>query len=410
MSADAPTNPPATDNQLNLDDPDFIRDPRPTYRWLIENSPYRWGPTETVIFSRHAEVKALLQERRFTNDYRTWEFAKPIEGTFPDPDWQMLIENGLNLQSFEDHRRVRKLTTYAFSPRSIGQLRGDIQDAVDRMIDIHVKGDTVNLQTFAHSLPMEVLGGIFKIPPDVHEDFRQFGESSVKSLDISLSPAELFGLMGPTPHWMEMLRKLVRDRTENPLDNDLLSVLIAARDGGDKLSEGELLALIQGLITAGQDSTENGILWAVDTLLRHPEAVAEVQGDPELLRNAVEETLRYNAGGKLGLPKFSLEDMEFCGAKLRKGQMVYPCIPAAGHDPEVFPEPDRFDIHRDLRNTVSFGAGRHICLGIFVARAQIDIAVGTLLRRFPNMKVIGEPEFKPHPLMRSIARLDVSLA
>src|SRR5262249_24374808 len=131
----------------------------------------------------------------------------------------------------------------------------------------------------------------------------------------------------------------------------------------------------------------------------------EVTKDPSLLRGAIEETLRYNRFSKGGVPKFCKEELELAGVPLRKGQMVYTFISAALHDPEVFPDPERFDIRRDLTMTLTFGFGPHFCLGAALARMELEIAASTLLRRFPAMRLLEKPELEPHPVMRSMTKL-----
>ncbi|MFE8597555.1 cytochrome P450 [Archangium violaceum] len=397
---------------LNLDEPAFVTNPYPTYKWLREQAPvYHWKPRgDALVFSRHKDVRALLLDRRFSNDYRVWEFAQNTSAWPPEhAEYKKMMDNGLFGLADADHTRVRRLISGAFTPRAAERMRGEIQRAVDDIIAENVRGDRANLMAVTEPLPMRVISDMLKIPDAMRAEFRAFGLAVIRASTAFNKPEELFALITPMPRWVQMIRELIADRREHLLEDDLLSTLITAHDGGSKLTEDEMLSLIQALITAGSDTTVHAANWALYSLLRHPDQLAQLRVDPSLIRNTIEESLRYDLFGKGGLPKFAKEELEFAGQKIRKGQMVIPFVTAALHDPEVFPEPERFDIRRDVSQTIAFGAGQHFCLGAALARQELDIVVGTLVQRFPNMRLLGEPEFQPHPIMRAMSRLEVSL-
>lgn len=396
---------------LNMDDPAFVKDPYPTYRWLRENAPaYEWPGRHGVVFTRHKDVKAIYNDRRISNDTRLWEFAREEQWLPEHLDYKALLDNGLFRLGAADHARVRKLVSGALTPRSVERMRGDIQRTVDEVLSAAIEGDRLNVRAFAEPLPLQVISDMLKIPEELRTDFRAFGVASIRSANFAIRPQDLFDAIGPMPRWMAMLRGVIADRRQNPVEDDLLTTLIAARDGSAKLSEDEMLSIVHALITAGSDTTVHASCFAIYSLLRNPAQVAEIRENPALLRNAVEESLRYDLFGKGGIPKICTEELEVSGVRLRKGQMVYPFVPAALHDPEVFPEPERFDIHRDLSQTIAFGGGQHFCLGAALARMELDLGVGTLIQRYPGIRLLGEPEFEPNPIMRSIARLDVALS
>ncbi|PTL83319.1 cytochrome P450 [Vitiosangium sp. GDMCC 1.1324] len=412
MLSQTPTREFGPDFILDLDDPTFVANPYPTYKWLREQAPvYRWKTRgDAIVFSRHKDVRALLLDRRFSNDYRVWEFAQDEVQWPPEhAEYKKMMDNGLFSLPDADHTRVRRLVSGAFSPRAAERMREEIQRAVDDIIADKVRGDRVDLTAITEPLPMRVISDMLKIPDAMRAEFRAFGLAVIRGSILFNRTEELFATIAPMPRWLGMLREVIAERRKHLLENDLLSTLISAHDGGSKLTEDELLSLIQALIAAGSDTTVHAANWALYTLLRHPEQLALLRADPSLIRNTLEETLRYDIFGKGGIPKFPKEDLEFAGQKLRKGQMVIPFIPAALHDPEVFPEPERFDIRRDVSQTIAFSAGQHFCLGAALARQELDIVVGTLVRRFPDMRLSGEPVFQPHPIMRAITRLEVSV-
>ncbi|WNG52058.1 cytochrome P450 [Archangium minus] len=398
---------------LDLEDPAFAQNPYPTYKWLREKAPaYLWKPRGgAYVFSRHKDVRALVVDRRFSNDYRLWEFA-PREEEWPPEhaEYKKIQDAGLFSLPDADHTRVRRLVSGAFSPRAAERMKGEIQRAVDEIIAANVKGDRVDLTTITEPLPMRVISDMLKIPEHLRAEFRAFGLALIRSSILFNKQEEVFALIAPMPRWLKMLREVIAERRANLQEDDLLSALITAQEGGSKLTEDEMISLVQALITAGSDTTVHAANWALYSLLRHPEQLEQLRAEPGLIRNAIEESLRYDLFGKGGVPKFAKEEMEFGGVKLRKGQMVIPFIPAALHDPEVFPEPERFDIKRDVSQTIAFSAGQHFCLGAALARQELDIVVGTLVQRFPKMKLEREPEIKAHPIMRAMARLDVTLS
>lgn len=396
---------------LDVDDPAFVKNPYPTYRWLRESAPaYEWATRRAIVFSRYKDVKAILTDRRFSNDYRQWEFFQGDAAWPPEHvEYKQIMDNGLFGLNDADHARVRKLVSVAFTPRSAERMRGEIQRTVDAILEEKIVDGRLNVRDFSEQLPITVIGDMLKIPVELRPEFRAFGLAAIRTVTLNNDPVAFFTAIAPMPRWLKMLRDVIEDRRKSLLDNDLLSTLIAARDEGAKLSELEMIALIQALLVAGSDTTVHATNFAIYSLLRHPEALAELRANRSLLRNAVEESLRYDIFGKGGVGRFPKEDIELGGVPLRKGQMVLPFIPAALHDPEVFPEPERFDIHRDLNQTIAFGAGQHFCLGANLARLEIEIAVGTLVDRYPAMKLLAGPVFEPNPIMRSVAQLDVAL-
>lgn len=395
---------------LDLNDPAFIKDPYPTYRWLRESAPaYVWPGRDAVVFSRYRDVKALLNDRRVTNDMRDWEHARKEEWAPEHDAYRAVIDNGLFRVSEKDHARVRKLISVALTPRSVERMRGEIQRAVDSVLAAAIQGDRLNVRAYAEPLPLQVIGDMLKIPEALRPEFRAFGMASIRAFDPTLSPEVFAETIAGMPRWVAMLRGVIADRRKAPLPEDLLSMLIAARDGAAALSEDELISLVHALLTAGSDTTVHALCFAIYNLLRHPDQRKELRDNPSLLRNAIDETLRFDIFGKGGIPRVCREDMSLGGVELRRGQMVYPFIPAALHDPEVFPEPERFDIRRDLSQSIAFGSGQHFCLGAALARMELEIATSTLLGRFPDMKLIEGPVFEPNPVMRSMTHLLVQL-
>jgi cytochrome P450 enzyme len=246
------------------------------------------------------------------------------------------------------------------------------------------------------------------IPAELDPQFRRFGESVSRAARPGLDPDERDRVLVPFDDGLAMLRALIDERRRHP-GTDVLSGLIEVRDRDDRLTGDEIIELVMAVITAGTETVAHLICFAVLTLLRHSDQLALLRREPSLLRTALEETLRYDSFAKNGVARFALDEVPIRGVTITKGQMVFPLLPAALRDPDVFPNADTFDIRRDQTANVTFGTGLHHCIGAALARLEGEAAVGTLLERFPAMALAGEPRFLPHPLLRKMASLPVRL-
>jgi cytochrome P450 len=241
-------------------------------------------------------------------------------------------------------------------------------------------------------------------------DFHALGKAISASFDLSLTIAQRIVLLGRWPVWMQMLRRLIESRRRRPRDGDFLSYLISVRDQDQALSEDELIALVLQFITAGADTTAHATCRVIYNLLRHPAQFSLLQADPSLLRNAIEEILRFDSIIKFSPPRFARHDLEVAGVAVRKGQALYPLLPSALHDPVVFAAPEQLDIRRDPTGSIVYSCGPHNCMGASLARLELEVFIGTTLRRFPQLELAGEPELEVHSILRPMSQLPVRLA
>jgi cytochrome P450 len=394
--------------EFNPEDADYTRDPYPTYAFLRGNGPYYWAKHDAYVFSRYEEVATIMRDRRFSLNWRDWEHSPPPAKE--QSEYDRLTEHGLFVVPAEDHTRLRKLISPAFTPRAIERMRGGVQDIVDEAIAAIAPVDgCFDITQLADHIPLRAISSVLGIPREHDPVFRRFGMSIIDATNPRITPEERARVLEPFPDGVALLRRLIDERRGNP-GPDVLSALIQAEEAGDRLSHDELIALVMGLIAAGSETTVHLICFAVYNLLRHPDQLALVQADPSLLRAALDEVLRYDSFGKNGVPRFPTEDTEVFGVKLRKGQMVYPHLPAALRDPDAFDRPDIFDIKRDRVSNISFGTGPHHCVGAALARLEGEIAVGTLLTRFPTLALAGEPKFAEHAFLRKMDALPLRIS
>ncbi|WP_437753620.1 cytochrome P450 [Sorangium sp. So ce1389] len=201
----------------------------------------------------------------------------------------------------------------------------------------------------------------------------------------------------------------IEERRRKPLDNDVLTLLIQAEEQGDRPSKDELVALIAAVLMGGTETTVHLVCFATYNLIRSPGALAAVRREPELVRNVIEETLRHDDVGKLGIPRRALEDVDVQGARIKKGQMVMAMLSSALRAEAVYPRASAFDLRRGADAGIAFGGGAHYCIGASLARLEGRIAIDTLLSRFPEMELAGPAIFASHPPTRKMTSLPVRL-
>jgi cytochrome P450 len=261
---------------------------------------------------------------------------------------------------------------------------------------------------FAFPLPITVIAELLGVPAADRESFREWSGAVVSPAFTPAGMERADALLGA---FVEYLLALFAQRREAP-GEDLVSALVAVEDGGDTLSEEELCSMVVLLIVAGHETTVSLIGNATLALLTHPEQRAAVEEDPSLLPRAVEELIRYDGPVERTLNRWAAVDVELGGQTIRRGETVIVVLGAADHDPERFEEPDTLDLaaERDSRQ-LGFGRGRHFCLGAPLARLEAEIALGTLLRRLPGLRLAVTPDelrWRPVPLFRSLVALPVA--
>lgn len=399
----------ATPIRFNPDDPEYIRNPYPTYRLLRERAPaYWWAEGRAWVFSRYHDVVAILRDSRFSLDIRDWEHAQ-VQSESDSSEFERLTAKALFTLPPAEQQRVRRLSRRAFTPRALEWLRDAVQAVVDARLQQAEPAGTLDLaQEFAETIPVRVIGLMLGVPPAAADCFGRFGAGVSDTARPGVSQADRQRLAQAFDDGLTLLRELIAARRAAPQD-DVLSALVSARDGEDRLSEEEILALVLSLITAGTETSAHLICFGVLSLLRHPDQLALLRREPGLMRSAIDEILRYDSFGKNGVARFALQEAEIRGVTITKGQMVFPLLPSALRDPEVFPDPDVFDIRRDPTENIAFGIGLHHCIGAPLARLQGEVALTTLIQRYPGLALAGEPTFVNDPLLRKMAALPVRL-
>jgi cytochrome P450 len=395
-------------------DPAFRVDPYPVYARLRAEAPIYQPPFGGFVLSRYADCEALLKDPRSSSDFRNSDaFAQFVEQQGGDPNEAFL--GGARPFLFldpPDHTRLRGLVNKAFTPKTVEGLRARIQEIVNDLLDrAAAKGSLEVVEDFAYLVPVRVICEMLGVPVQDHETFKEWSRELARSLDPEefLPPAVVEQRQRALESFGQYFSVLIEQRRKSP-SRDLLSALIAAEEAGDKLSEAELLATCILLLVAGHETTVNLIGNGTLALLRHPDQLALLRDDPSLARSAVEEFLRYDPPVQF-TGRIALEDIPLGDVIIPKGQQAVILLASANRDPERFPDPDRLDISRAENHHLSFGHGIHYCVGAPLARVEAEIALGTLVQRFPDMRLLTEaPAYKENIILRGLAALPVGLS
>jgi len=390
--------------------PEFIANPYPHYHRLRAADPMHFSPFGFYVASRHADVATILRDKRFGKDFvgrMTRRFGPQI---LDEPIYRSMSHWMLQ-QDPPDHGRLRGLVVRAFSARRIEDMRPRIQQIVDDLIDRAApRGHMDLIADFAFRLPVIVICDMLGIPEDHREMFFTGSRAGGRLLDPApLTPAEIAEQNSYNLASAEYFRGLFELRRREPGD-DLTTHLVEAEEHGDKLSNEELTANIILLFGAGHETTVNLIGNGLLALHRNPDQLRLLEDDPSLIPNAIEELLRFDSSVQL-TGRTTLEDVDDIGGiSIAKGQSVVCLLGSANRDPAVYPDPDRLDVTRPDVRPVSFGGGIHYCVGAQLARIEGEIAIGTLLRRLPNLRLddAEHPDWRQTFVLRGLNKLPAS--
>ncbi|MGW2488462.1 cytochrome P450 family protein [Streptomyces sp. NPDC001606] len=380
-------------------DPDPLPDPVPLMGCPYKSNPYplyeqmrEAGPVHRVLFPSgvHAWLvtgydaahAALNDDRLGKNHDRGNDRWRARASIMPEPQHSQLQVHLLH-QDPPQHTRMRRFVTDAFTPRRIERLRPRFEELADALVDALPEHGPADLVTgFAAPFPFQVLAEVIGLPRDLAARFdRDWGKvvQPVGPTDPGRPryEARLHGLQS-------YIADVVTHKRDHG-DDDLLSRLVLARDRGE-LSQEELDSMIFQLLVAGQEPVTNQITTALIALFRNPDQLARLRDNPDLLPSAVEELLRYDSAFELTTWRFFAKDSDLHGTQVPAGDSVIVSLCAANRDPRRFPDPDTLDFDRSPNPHLAFGHGIHFCPGAALARAELRIALGTLLARLPGLR------------------------
>ncbi|HEU4324734.1 MAG TPA: cytochrome P450 [Roseiflexaceae bacterium] len=390
--------------------PAFFADPYPTYHELQQHDPLHWSEAMSAWYvTRYRDVLALLREPRLSNN-RT---AGLLRGLSPEElqefePLRKFLNHWLVFTDPPTHTRLRALLTRVFPPRLTEAMRPKIVALLDELLDAAAaRGQLQVMNDLAYPLPAFIVGELLGARREDRELIRAWSDDMI--------------LFGPGRYTTDTLR-LIQNAFVN-MTNYFAEILDSGRTTpdtithqllqveaeGERLDRDELLAICTMMMFAGHETTMNLVANGILTLLRHPDQLRLLQNNPELIEPCVEELLRYESPVQ-NISRSVLEDFEYGGVTIRKGQRVVLSVGAANRDPEQFNEPDRFDIQRNQSRHLSFAYGIHFCLGAPLARMEGQLALSTLLQRFPKLHAPDqEITWKPLMLVREMTEMTVEL-
>jgi cytochrome P450 len=311
-----------------------------------------------------------------------------------------------------DHTRLRGLVVKAFTARRVEDMRRRIQQVVDQTIDAIIDRGRMDLiEDFAFRLPVTIICDMLGIPEEHRETFYKSSRDGGRILDpVPLTPEEIAQANTGNALAKMYFEQLFELRRRNPSD-DLATQLVQAEEDGSKLTNEEMTANIILLFGAGHETTVNLIGNGLLALYRNPDQLALLKANPSLITGAIEEFLRYDSSVQL-TGRTTLEDVEDLGGKrIPKGKTVLCLLGSANRDPAVYPDcPDQLDITRPNVKPLSFGGGIHFCLGAQLARIEAEVAITTLLRRIPGLRIddTENPQWRPTFVLRGLKHLPAS--
>jgi cytochrome P450 len=391
--------------------PDYIKNPYPHYVRLREHDPMHINAHGAFVASRHADVTFVLRDKRFGKDYVERTIRRYGPKIMDEPIFRGMSHWMLQ-QDPPDHTRLRGLVVKAFTARRVEDMRPRIQQIVDQTLDqIIPQGKMDLIEDYAFRLPVTIICDMLGIPEEHREMFYKGSRDGGRILDpVPLTPEEIQQANATSAMSRMYFENLFDMRRKNPAD-DLITQLVQAEEAGDKLTNEELTANIILLFGAGHETTVNLIGNGLLALHRNPDQLALLKSRPELTGNAIEEFLRYDSSVQM-TGRVALEEIEDLGGKrIPKGESVLCLLGSANHDPAVYPDhPERLDITRPNVKPLSFGGGIHFCLGAQLARIEAEVAISTLLRRLPELRLddAENPEWRPTFVLRGLKRLPAS--
>ena len=340
--------------------------------------------------SRQEDCISLLRDRRFHN---ALSLLRQINGLEPDDTEDPRRQSILSMEG-DDHARLRRLVAPAFTPAAADRLRPFMREVVGDLVDAFAPSGRCELVVdLCEPYPIPIICQLLGAPK---EDWRQFSAWATDIFRIfNQNLAEDLPLIEAANTALESyLADLIAERRVSPGD-DLLSVLIAIEEEGDRLSTDELVSLAVAVLMAGTDTTRNQLACALALFAEYPEQWSLLAERPDLAPRAVEETMRF-LGAVRGTVRFAPEDVVFRDVLFPKGTLVFVSLAGANRDPDKWEASDTFDIARERRSQqMTFGSGIHHCMGAALARAELQEALVLLSRRLPGLATDGPVEWKP---------------
>jgi unspecific monooxygenase len=393
-------------------DPAFLADPYPAYAELRAQGRVHWfEPTNQWFVPHHADVSALLRDRRLGRTYQHRFTHEEFGRTAPPPEhepFHTLNDHGMLDLEPPDHTRIRRLVSKAFTPRTVERLKPYVRGLADELASgLVAAGGGDLLKDVAEPLPVAVIAEMLGIPESDRAPLRPWSADICGMYELNPSEDTAARAVRASVEFSDYLRDLIAARRKEP-GEDLVSGLIEAHDEGDRLTEQEMISTCVLLLNAGHEATVNATVNGWYALFRNPSQLELLRSDHTLIPSAIEELMRYDTPLQL-FERWVLDEIEIAGTTIPRGAEIAMLFGSANHDPTVFRDPSALDLTRTDNPHISFSAGIHYCIGAPLARIELAASMGALLERAPTLRLAAEPERKPNFVIRGLEGLAVEV-
>jgi unspecific monooxygenase len=393
-------------------DPAFLADPYPAYAELrAKGRVHYYEPTNQWLVPHHADVSALLRDRRLGRTYQHRFTHEEFGRTAPPQEhepFHTLNDHGMLDLEPPDHTRIRRLVSKAFTPRTVERLKPYVRGLADDLASALVTaGGGDLLKDVAEPLPVAVIAEMLGIPEPDRAPLRPWSADICGMYELNPPGETAAKAVRASVEFSDYLRELIAARRKEP-GEDLISGLIEAHDEGDRLTEQEMISTAVLLLNAGHEATVNSTVNGWYALFRNEAQLAALRADHTLIPSAVEELMRYDTPLQL-FERWVLDDIEIAGTTIPRGAEIALLFGSANHDPDVFTAPDRLDLTRTDNPHISFSAGIHYCIGAPLARIELAASMTALLEKAPALRLAEEPQWKPNFVIRGLEGLSVAI-
>lgn len=376
-----------------------LRQDEPVYKTMLPDK------TPAYLVTRYDDVQALLKDDRFVKDRRKVANAPQVPRLLR-PLFEPMLENMLDTDP-PQHTRLRALVHKAFTPRRVEEMRERVQTLAQELLDQAERRGSMDLiRDYALVIPTTVIAQMLGVPAEDGHKFNKWSNAIVAATDLNDALFNIPSMLALTRY----LRRQFKLRRADPRD-DLISALVQVEQEGDQLSEDELTAMVILLLVAGHETTVNLIGSGTLALLENPDQQDLFMRQPNMMRTAIEELLRYYSPVEIASERYATEPLTIAGYSIPKDGLTLAVIGSANRDASQFTNADMLDITRDPNKHLAFGQGIHYCVGAPLARLEGSIALGSLLERFPTLRLAvprDNVRWRSGLIMRSLESLPVT--